>query len=309
MHSWGENGARNAQVEADQHTCERCNACMRHERERESLTWKEIGGVGGMRSRHCPRSLQRKESKSEESPRAKNMQSRDHVTYMTHAPNTLQSHATSSRRHPTSMLDVLQGWLAPLMDREYCASCVVPRRREHSDAGKRAAEISSPGVTDGAPLDGIVQWMEHEPLMGQDKWLGGVLGADGCAYGVPGHARHILRIDPQRMRVTTFWGPREGKYKWLRGAAGPDGAIYCMRSWARTHHARKERLPRRLLSMPTPLSCERMPAATRRRPVPRRDCAAHRLLRLRRRDVAGGERDWGSVPGHMEVAWRSSEPS
>ena len=84
MHSWGENGARNAQVEADQHTCERCNACMRHERERESLTWKEIGGVGGMRSRHCPRSLQRKESKSEESPRAKNMQSRDHVTYMTH---------------------------------------------------------------------------------------------------------------------------------------------------------------------------------------------------------------------------------
>ena len=41
----------------------------------------------------------------------------------------------------------------------------------------------------------VADLMDHEPLAGQDKWLGGVLGSDGCVYGVPGHAKHVLKLD------------------------------------------------------------------------------------------------------------------
>ena len=36
--------------------------------------------------------------------------------------------------------------------------------------------------------------MDHAPLMGQDRLLGGVLGAAGRRYGVPGHANRVLRM-------------------------------------------------------------------------------------------------------------------
>ena len=68
--------------------------------------------------------------------------------------------------------------------------------------------------------------MNHQPLAGQDKWLGGILGADGNVYGVPGHARHVLKLEPTTAKVSLIGGPWVGKYKWLRGVAAPDGCIY-----------------------------------------------------------------------------------
>ena len=34
-----------------------------------------------------------------------------------------------------------------------------------------------------------LEMMESEPIKGQEKYLGGVLGADGGIYGIPGHAK------------------------------------------------------------------------------------------------------------------------
>lgn len=66
-----------------------------------------------------------------------------------------------------------------------------------------------------------------EGVVGSGKYLGGAKSAiDGCIYGVPGHARRVLRIDPGT-KTTTLVGPAyEGKYKWLRAVEGPDGALY-----------------------------------------------------------------------------------
>ncbi|EOD04554.1 hypothetical protein EMIHUDRAFT_221054 [Emiliania huxleyi CCMP1516] len=79
-------------------------------------------------------------------------------------------------------------------------------------------------------LHTAVAW--QTPLSGADKWLGGVLGSDGCVYGVPGHARSVLRIDPTTDTVQTVRGEDEalleGRYKWLRGNLHPDGSIYCI---------------------------------------------------------------------------------
>lgn len=63
-------------------------------------------------------------------------------------------------------------------------------------------------------------------LMGKDKWLGGELGTDGCAYSVPGSATQVLKVDVATQEVTTFGGPFPGKFKWLRGIRAADGCIY-----------------------------------------------------------------------------------
>ena len=48
----------------------------------------------------------------------------------------------------------------------------------------------------------VAKLMDHMPLAGQDKWLGGTLGADGNVYGVPGHAKHVLKLEPATGRVS-----------------------------------------------------------------------------------------------------------
>ena len=59
-------------------------------------------------------------------------------------------------------------------------------------------------------------------LMGQDKWLGGVSSPCGrFIYGVPGHAKTVLRITVATGDVNTIGGPYEGKFKWLRGVEVP----------------------------------------------------------------------------------------
>ena len=69
---------------------------------------------------------------------------------------------------------------------------------------------------------------------GQHKWHGGVVGPDGCIYGIPAHADTVLKIEPgYPPRILTIGGPlrtglhrSDGKYKYLGGAVGCDGNIY-----------------------------------------------------------------------------------
>ena len=88
-----------------------------------------------------------------------------------------------------------------------------------SDAEKLGSQAAVASTSDALMLP-------HEPLMGQDKWLGGALGRDGCIYGVPGHAKHVVRLDPKNGEVTLVGPHFDGKYKWLRGDSAPTGTIY-----------------------------------------------------------------------------------
>jgi hypothetical protein len=64
------------------------------------------------------------------------------------------------------------------------------------------------------------------------KWFssdeGAALGPDGCVYGVPASARHVLKIDPTNDKVSCLsveLGKNENK--WGQGVLAPDGIIYC----------------------------------------------------------------------------------
>jgi isopenicillin N synthase-like dioxygenase len=69
---------------------------------------------------------------------------------------------------------------------------------------------------------------------GGHKWHGGVLGPDGCIYGIPAHADSVLKVVPGlEPKLETIGGPlrtgshrNDGKYKYLGGAVGRDGNIY-----------------------------------------------------------------------------------
>ena len=61
------------------------------------------------------------------------------------------------------------------------------------------------------------------------KWTGGVLGPDGCIYGIPGNANKILKYDPQSKRATlvgAYLG--DHPYKYAGGVLGSDNCIYCI---------------------------------------------------------------------------------
>ena len=68
------------------------------------------------------------------------------------------------------------------------------------------------------------------------KWHGGVVGQDGCIYGVPANADSVLVVDPHRQRTFTIpfeytcHHRHDRKYKYLGGVLGPDGCIYCIPS-------------------------------------------------------------------------------
>ena len=67
---------------------------------------------------------------------------------------------------------------------------------------------------------------------GKCKWLGGARGSDGAIYGVPAHARQIIKIDPRTGDLDVLPGAPLGKYKWLRCVPAPDAAIYGIPAWA-----------------------------------------------------------------------------
>ena len=76
-------------------------------------------------------------------------------------------------------------------------------------AARSACASTADAAAAAADGDSVAHLLDSEPLSGADKWLGGVLGSDGCVYGVPGHARSVLRIDPTTDTVQTVRGEDE----------------------------------------------------------------------------------------------------
>ncbi|KAG8468134.1 hypothetical protein KFE25_007186 [Diacronema lutheri] len=64
-------------------------------------------------------------------------------------------------------------------------------------------------------------------VAGSEKYLGGVLGADGCVYAVPGKAPRVLKIVPKTGEVVTIGPAWRGSFKWLRGVRCGH-KIYCI---------------------------------------------------------------------------------
>lgn len=95
-----------------------------------------------------------------------------------------------------------------LLDNSVEVPHTSPRIRNPS--GSRATY--NPGVTIA------ILSPDDPPLLGQDKWLGGMPSPDGSyIYGVPGTAPQVLRITVENGRMD-FIGPKfKGKFKWLRG--------------------------------------------------------------------------------------------
>ena len=56
----------------------------------------------------------------------------------------------------------------------------LPNVEEICGCGTRRRPTTKVDTTDDAAGDSVAALLESEPLMGQDKWLGGVLGADGA---------------------------------------------------------------------------------------------------------------------------------
>jgi hypothetical protein len=73
-------------------------------------------------------------------------------------------------------------------------------------------DILTPSLVDGAPVS----------MSGQDKYLGGMASPCGrYVYGVPGHAKQVVKVDVQSCHVD-FIGPEfVGEFKWLRGVSIP----------------------------------------------------------------------------------------
>ena len=125
-------------------------------------------------------------------------------------------------------------------------------RRKQEKIRKQKAEIldqlrtASDSVDDkSASVTNVTRLFCDEPLLGQDKWLGGELShRNGCIYGVPGSARDILKIEPctgadSGAAVVTRVPLPQGscksslsnnRFKWLRGIEAPDGCIYAIPS-------------------------------------------------------------------------------
>eukprot|EP00978_Attheya_sp_CCMP212_P005750 scaffold12860_cov54-Attheya_sp.AAC.11 len=63
-------------------------------------------------------------------------------------------------------------------------------------------------------------------LLGQDKYLGGVASpCGGYIYGVPGHAKRVLRCNMETNAVDFIVPSFPGNFKWLRGVEIPASAI------------------------------------------------------------------------------------
>lgn len=125
-----------------------------------------------------------------------------------------------------------------------CSAALVAsllQRRQQQLAGKTAVkaqlhhegeDFAPPPVKAAGPTDPRCEVLASAPLMGQDKWLGGVASFCGkYIYGIPGKAKRVLRIEIATGVIDEIAGPYEGRFKWLRGAESPvDQCLYCMPS-------------------------------------------------------------------------------
>lgn len=99
-------------------------------------------------------------------------------------------------------------------------------------ARAKGEDIAPPPRKATSPDEAHCEVLASSPLLGQDKWLGGVSSFCGkYIYGVPGKAKTILRITVATGMVDEIAGPYLGPFKWLRGAESPvDGCLYCVPS-------------------------------------------------------------------------------
>ena len=66
-----------------------------------------------------------------------------------------------------------------------------------------------------------------DQLPGEDKWMNGVLAADGNIYGIPYSATQVLRFDPRAQQATRVGDQLpDGESKWMGGVLAADGDIY-----------------------------------------------------------------------------------
>ena len=64
------------------------------------------------------------------------------------------------------------------------------------------------------------------PYPGRLKWYGGLLGCDGCIYGIANCSEHVIKIDPVNQTTELIGQLSADLYKWHGGAVGSDGCIY-----------------------------------------------------------------------------------
>ena len=60
----------------------------------------------------------------------------------------------------------------------------------------------------------------EDPIVGDQKWFGGLLGVDGCVYGIPNGADDVLKIDPEILSVSYLPLPRASAAAAPGGGAG-----------------------------------------------------------------------------------------
>ena len=72
-----------------------------------------------------------------------------------------------------------------------------------------------------------------DEIQGDCKWSSFVDGGDGFFYGIPSHARRVVKFNPLDKSFTEIGpdvGGREGK--WLCGVRANTGRIYCAPFWS-----------------------------------------------------------------------------
>jgi hypothetical protein len=67
-----------------------------------------------------------------------------------------------------------------------------------------------------------------DEIEGYQKWSAFVDGGDGFFYGIPNHARRVVKFDPIDKSLTEI-GPDlgDGRYKWMCGVRANNSSIYC----------------------------------------------------------------------------------
>lgn len=111
---------------------------------------------------------------------------------------------------------------------------VLPYNSDYSNHNERAI---AHGVRFATGMESETEVEEPEPsidactarlkfltnhLVGQDKYLGGMASPCGrYIYGVPGHAKQVIRVTAQTGEVDWIGQQYTGEFKWLRGVEIP----------------------------------------------------------------------------------------
>lgn len=100
------------------------------------------------------------------------------------------------------------------------------RMRDDEAAGKLSALPST-----------NVEVLGSAGVLGEGKWCGAALAADGCLYCMPCHASEVLRVDtnphvPREERCQLIGSSYRGHAKWHGCALGSDGCVYGIPSCA-----------------------------------------------------------------------------